>query len=60
MATRVLESHEIFRGIRATLSRDTLEDDGAGRRTLHVRHKAVTRFLCINVTFDTGEPQYLA
>jgi hypothetical protein len=48
------DSHEIFRGIRATLSRVTLEDDGAGRRKLRVGHRALTRFLWISVTFDTG------
>ncbi|KAF8065845.1 OCT4 [Scenedesmus sp. PABB004] len=46
-------SHEIFRGIRDTLSRTTLEDDGTGRRKLRVGHRAVTKFLWISVTFDT-------
>lgn len=47
------DSHEIFRGIKATLSRTTLEDDGAGRRKLLVVHRALTRFLWLSVTFDT-------
>lgn len=50
------ESHEIFRGIRATLSRTTLEDDGKGRRKLRIGHRALTKFLWISVTFDTGGP----
>lgn len=46
-------SHEIFRGIKETLSRTTLEDDGKGRRKLRIGHRAVTKFLWISVTFDT-------
>jgi len=49
------ESHEIFRGIKATLSRTTLEDDGKGRRKLRIGHRALTKFLWISVTFDTGK-----
>eukprot|EP00775_Hariotina_reticulata_P013383 gene13383-13510_t len=47
------KSHEIFRGIKDTLSRTVLEDDGKGCRKLRVGHRAVTKFLWISVTFDT-------
>jgi hypothetical protein len=46
-------SHAIFRGIRQTLERRKLSDDGRGRRTLLVSHQAVTRFLWLQVTFNT-------
>lgn len=52
------ESHEIFKGIRATLSRSVLEDDGKGRRKLLVGHRALTKFLWVSVTFDTGAHKY--
>jgi hypothetical protein len=47
------DSHEIFRGIKETLGRKTLEDDGKGRRKLLIKHRALTKFLWISVTFDT-------
>ena len=47
------DSHAIFRGIKATLERRTLADDGRGRRTLLVSHRALTRFLWLQVTFST-------
>lgn len=47
------DSHQVFRGIKATLERRTLEDDGRGRRKLLVCHQAVTRFLWLQVTFST-------
>lgn len=47
------DSHVIFRGIKATLERRTLEDDGKGRRKLLVCHQAMTRFLWLHVTFST-------
>uniref|UniRef100_A0A383VA10 Coenzyme Q-binding protein COQ10 START domain-containing protein n=1 Tax=Tetradesmus obliquus TaxID=3088 RepID=A0A383VA10_TETOB len=46
-------SHEIFRGIKDTLHRTTLEDDGKGTRKLRIGHRAVTKFLWLSVTFDT-------
>lgn len=48
------DSHQIFRGIKDTLGRRTLEDDGKGRRKLLIKHRALTKFLWISVTFDTG------
>lgn len=47
------EAHSIFRGIKSTLERRTLEDDGRGHRKLLVCHQAVTRFLWLHVTFST-------
>ncbi|KAI8467121.1 MAG: hypothetical protein J3K34DRAFT_524027 [Monoraphidium minutum] len=47
------DSHAIFRGIKATVERRTIEDDGRGRRTLFVHHQAATRFLWLQVTFST-------
>ncbi|KIY98108.1 hypothetical protein MNEG_9855 [Monoraphidium neglectum] len=47
------DSHLIFRGIKATLERRTLEDSGKGRRKLFVHHQAATRFLWLQVTFST-------
>ncbi|GBF88402.1 hypothetical protein Rsub_01114 [Raphidocelis subcapitata] len=47
------DSHSIFRGIKATLERRTLEEDGRGWRKLLVSHQAVTRFLWLHVTFST-------
>jgi hypothetical protein len=35
------------------LSREVLEEDGAGRRKLLVGHRALTRFLWLSVAFDT-------
>ncbi|KAF6254530.1 hypothetical protein COO60DRAFT_311664 [Scenedesmus sp. NREL 46B-D3] len=50
---RDANSHQIFRGIKETLSRTTLEDDGKGARKLLIGHRAVTKFLWLSVTFDT-------
>jgi hypothetical protein len=47
------DSHAIFRGIKATLERRLLEDNGRGRRRLLVCHQAATRFLWLQVTFST-------
>jgi hypothetical protein len=47
------DAHSIFRGIKATLSRRTMEDNGRGQRKLLICHQAVTRFLWLQVTFST-------
>ncbi|KXZ42655.1 hypothetical protein GPECTOR_127g533 [Gonium pectorale] len=41
----------IFRSIKECTYRRVLEDDGKGRRKLEVGHRALARFLFINVTF---------
>ena len=43
----------IFRSIKACLQRRIMQDDGRGRRQLEVRHRAITKFLFISITFDT-------
>ncbi|GLI61051.1 hypothetical protein VaNZ11_003312 [Volvox africanus] len=47
------KSVSIFRSIKECTYRRVLEDDGKGRRKLEVGHRALARFLFINITFET-------
>jgi hypothetical protein len=47
------EAHKIFRGIRETVSRDVLADDGRGRRSVLVAHRAGLRVLGLTAAFET-------
>jgi hypothetical protein len=47
------EAHKIFRGIKETVRRDVLSDDGRGRRSLLVAHRAGLRFLGLTAAFET-------
>ncbi|PNW88525.1 hypothetical protein CHLRE_01g033150v5 [Chlamydomonas reinhardtii] len=43
----------IFRSIKECTYRNEVENDGKGRRKLEIGHRALARFLFINITFET-------
>jgi ribosome-associated toxin RatA of RatAB toxin-antitoxin module len=47
------EAHRVFRGIRETVDRRVLSDDGRGKKALIVAHKAGLRILGITAAFTT-------
>lgn len=47
------EAHKIFRGIKETVSRDVLSDDGRGKRSVLVAHRAGLRVLGLTAAFET-------